>query len=180
MASPPSLSQLWLASLQLGTVAFGGIGATLALLKRDFVERKGWLNDADLSEALAYTKPLPGSTVVQIITFLGWRLRRWPGAVLATIAFLTPAIALMTMAAAFTYVLPDIRVVRGALAGLQAAVIGLLVAALWQLARREAASPVLAAVLVLAFTAGLFTNAAVIVMGAGLVGVIVHRWHKDA
>ena len=92
----PGLTLVAWALLRIGAVAFGGLGATLALLNRDLVERRGWLLASDVTEALAYTKPLPGSTVVQVVTFLGWRLGRWPGAIVATIMFLIPAFAIMT------------------------------------------------------------------------------------
>src|SRR5207247_9369458 len=87
----PALPSLAWALLRIGAVAFGGLGATLALLNHDLVERRGWLVASDVSEALAYTKPLPGSTVVQVVTFLGWRLGSWPGAIIATRRFLVPA-----------------------------------------------------------------------------------------
>ena len=179
-AHRPGLLSLGWALLCIGGVAFGGLGATLALLRRDLVERRGWLRPSDLTEALAYTKPLPGSTVVQVVTFLGWRLGNWPGAIVATVAFLLPALALMTVAAAAVLALPDAPWVRGALTGLQVAVVGLLAAALWHLARSEAGSALLVTVLLLAFAAGLFVNAALVVAAAGVVGVLIDRVKRDA
>src|SRR6266436_7238198 len=107
MTERPDLPSLAWALLRIGAVAFGGLGATLPLLNRDLVERRGWLRSSDVTEALAYTKPLPGSTVVQVVTFLGWRLAGWSGALVATIAFLLPALVLMTVAAAAVLSLPD-------------------------------------------------------------------------
>jgi chromate transporter len=174
------LASLALASLRLGVGAFGGLGATIALINRDFVDRRRWLDKTDLSDALAFTKPLPGSTGVQVVAFLGWRLGGWPGAIVAALGFLAPAIVLMTLGAALTFALPDTPLVRGALTGLQVAVVGVLAAALVQLARSEAASPVLAAVLVLAFLAGFFVNAALIVVGAGVAGILYERRASSA
>jgi chromate transport protein ChrA len=48
------------------------------------VERRGWLRSSDVTAALAYTKPLPGSTGVQVVAFLAWRLGGWPGAITAS------------------------------------------------------------------------------------------------
>jgi Chromate transporter len=90
----PGLLSLGWALLCIGAVAFGGLGATLPLLRRELAERRGWLRPDDITEGLAYTKPLPGSTVVQVVTFLGWRLGNWPGAIVATVAFVLPALAL--------------------------------------------------------------------------------------
>jgi chromate transporter len=176
----PGLPELGWALLRIGAVAFGGLGATLALLQRDLVDRRAWLRPKDVTEALAYTKPLPGSTVVQVVTFLGWRLGGWPGAIVATIAFLLPAFVLMTAAAAAVLALPDASVIRGALTGLQVAVIGLLAAALWRLARSEAGSVPLMVVLLAAFIAGLFVNAALVVAAGAAIGVAVDRVKRDA
>jgi chromate transporter len=170
-ANHPDLPTLAWALLRIGAFAFGGLGATLSLLNRDLVERRGWVRSSDVSEALAYTKPLPGSTVVQVVTFLGWRIGGWPAALVATVMFLLPAFAIMTVAAAVLFALPDVPVIRGAVAGLQIAVVGLLAAAMWRLARSEAGSAPLMIVLVAAFGAGLFVNAALIVAVAGLIGI---------
>jgi len=176
----PCLLSLGWTLLCVGAVAFGGLGATLALLQRELVDRHGWLRSSDVTEALAYTKPLPGSTVMQVVTFLGWRMGGWPGAIVATIAFLVPALGLMTVAAAAVLALPDAPWVRGALTGLQVAVVGVLAAALWHLARSEAGSGLLLIVLLAAFAAGLFVNAALVVAAAGAIGVAVDRVKRDA
>jgi chromate transporter len=129
---------------------------------------------------LAYTKPLQGSTVVQVVTFLGWRLGGWPGAIVATVMFFLPAALIMTCAAAAVFALPDAAWVRGALTGLQVGVVGLLGAALWRLARSETGTLPLSVVLLSAFGAGLFINAAIIVAAAGVIGVVVDRTKRHA
>ena len=159
-AGQPGLRSVGWAFLCIGAVAFGGLGATLALLQRDLVARRSWIQSSDVTEAQAYTKPLPGSTVVQVVTFLGWRMGRWSGAIVATVAFLLPALALMTVAAAAVLVLPG--------------------AALWRLARSEAGSGLLVLVLLSAFVSGLFVNAALVVAVAGAVGVALDQVKRDA
>jgi chromate transporter len=166
--------------LRLGAVAFGGLGATLALLQRELVERRAWLRPGDLGEALAYTKPLPGSTVLQVVTFAGYRIAGWPGAIVATIMFLVPSFAMMTAAAAVLFALPEAPWVQGALTGLQVAVVGVLAWAMWQLARSEAGTAPLSTVLLAAFAAGLWVNAAAVVVAAGLIGVALDRGGRDA
>lgn len=166
---------VWWVLLRLGAVAFGGLGPALALLDRELVVRRGWLTSADVRDALTYTKPLPGSTVVQAVTFLGWRLSGMRGALVATAGFLLPAALLMTAAAAGTAALPDAAWVRGALLGLQVAVVGLLGHATFGLLSKEAGTPALAAVAAGAAVAAVFVNAAAVVAAAGLFGVAVDR-----
>ncbi|MBI3128455.1 MAG: chromate transporter [Candidatus Tectomicrobia bacterium] len=158
--------------LRLGAFAFGGLGGALALLERELVERRGWVSRRDFGEALALTKPLPGSTMVQVAAYLGARLGGWPGALAAALAFVAPAACLMTAAAALTASLPDAPWARGALAGVQLAVAGLLASAMWRLARSEARGRRLTLVLLAACALGFFAPAALVVAGAGAAGVL--------
>jgi chromate transporter len=98
----------------------------------------------------------------------------------ATVMFLLPAFMIMTIAAAAVFALPDAPIVRSALAGLQVAVVGILAAAMWRLARSEAGSVPLMIVLIAAFGVGLFVNAAIVVGGAGVIGVVFDRLKSHA
>jgi chromate transporter len=86
-----SLTQLGWEFIKIGVAAFGGLGVTLSLIERYLVKDRGALTAQDVTESLTYTKFLPGSTGVQVVGYLGYRLAGWPGAALATIAFLLPA-----------------------------------------------------------------------------------------
>ena len=61
---PPAGLSLWMLGqmfLRIGAMAFGGLGAALALVERELVDKRQWLTAADVTEALAYIKLLPGS-----------------------------------------------------------------------------------------------------------------------
>src|SRR3989442_1457970 len=88
--------------LRIGALAFGGLGPTLALIERELVDRRRVITRDDIAAALTHTKVLPGSTVVQVVAYLGWRLRGWPGSATATIAFILPS-ALLMLALAYGY-----------------------------------------------------------------------------
>ncbi len=169
----PSLRVVGWELLRLGVFAFGGLGATLALLQRSLVDRRGWLKQEDISEALAMTQPLPGSTGIQVVSYLGWRLGGWPGAIVAAIAFIAPAAAMMIAVAAVSIALPDAPWVRGAVNGIQVAVVGLVIAAMWRLARNQAKNAVLTAVLLTSCVLGFFVYAVIIVVAAGLLGALI-------
>lgn len=171
--APPSLQALGWTLTRLGAVAFGGLGATLALLQRELVDRRRWLAERDIAEALAFTQALPGSTGVQVVAYLGWRLRGWPGALVAAATFVAPAAVLMIAVAAASLALPDEPWVRGALTGVQVAVVGLIAAAMWRLARDNARGRALVATLLAGCVLGFVAPAALVVVGAGLVGALL-------
>jgi chromate transport protein ChrA len=56
------------------------------MIERELIDRRGVLTREDVTEALTYTKLLPGSTVVQIVAYLAYRLGGWGGSALATVA----------------------------------------------------------------------------------------------
>ena len=65
MLSPLDLAGLF---LRVGALGFGGLGAALALIERELVQARRVLSMDDLTEALTYTKLLPGSTVCRAIS----------------------------------------------------------------------------------------------------------------
>jgi len=174
--SLPALAWVFLC---LGAAAFGGLGATLALLQRQLVDRRQWLKESDISEALAINQALPGSTGLQVVAYLGCRLRGWPGGLIAATAFIAPAATLMVVAAAATLALPSEPWVAGALTGVQISVVGLLAASMWRLSRSEAKGRTLTAVLLAGCVLGFLVPALVVVVGAGLAGALMAAERGD-
>ena len=178
-ANPP-LPVLGWELLKLGALAFGGLGSTLALLQRRLVGELGWLQPSDVSEGLAFTRALPGSTGIQVVAYLGHRLRGWRGALVAAVSYIAPATLLMILAAAFSLALPDHPAINRALTGLQVGVVGLLAASMWRLAQSEAKDKVRIAVLLACAVLGFFVNAAVVVAAAGTIGALMAKGEARA
>ena len=175
----PGLPAMSWVLLRVGAGAFGGLGSTLSMLQRHLVDQRHWLKERDISEALAITQALPGSTGIQVVAYLGSRLRGWLGAIVAVTAYIAPATMLMVVAAAATLALPDRPWVNGALAGVQVGVVGLLAASMWRLSRSAAKGRVLKAVLLAGCVLGFLVPALVVVVGAGLVGALVAAERSD-
>jgi chromate transporter len=172
---PPGLSLLKLGSifLRIGAVAFGGLGASLALIERELVTRRQWLTAADMTEALTYTKLLPGSTGPQVVAYLGYKLGGWPGSAVAMAAFLFPA-GIMTLVLAVAYAsVTALPALYPAMYGLTAAIIGLLLATTYRLGKANIADRATLGIALASVVAGavLGVSAAVIVVAAGLLGV---------
>jgi chromate transporter len=170
------LLRIGLTFLHVGALAFGGLGATLALIERLAV-RRGLLSREQLTEALTYTKLLPGSTVVQIVAYLGWRLRGGGGSALATVAFVLPsAVFMFVLAAGYDRIaaLPATASIRQ---GILAAVVALLVITMERLARPLMTSLLPIALGVTAFLVVLLLNISAVwaVVGAGIVGIMSDR-----
>ena len=173
----PSLTtaQIGWVFLQVGLTAFGGLGATVALMHRELVERRRVLTAGQVTEALAFTKPLPGSTVVQVVSYLGYRLGGWHGSALATAAFLTPPMACMILLAHFYEAVHHLHGFSSVVNGLLAAVVGLMLTTAFRLGRANVGGAVTLGIALVAFAAvvGLKVSAALVVVIAGLMGLLV-------
>lgn len=161
--------------LRIGATAFGGLGAGLALIERELVQNRRFLTGEDVTEALTYTKLLPGSTLIQVVAYLGFKLRGWPGSALATAAFVFPSAAMMLLLAVFYGSVSGLPGIGPAVNGLTAAVVGLLLAATYRLGKANIKEPLTLGLALLAFISGGFfgVHAAAVVVAAGLLGVFL-------
>lgn len=160
--------------LRIGTTSFGGLGTTLALIERDVVGRR-LLTREDVTEALTYTKLLPGSTGPQIVAYLGYKLGGWPGSALAIACFVLPSAVLMVMLAAAYEAATALPAIGPVVNGLTAAVMGVLLATTYRLGQANVKEPLTLGIVFIAFGAGAFlgANAALVVVAAGLSGVVL-------
>lgn len=95
-ATPPTVPQIFLAALRLGCTSFGGPVAHLAHFRRDYVERRRWIDEAHYADLVALCQFLPGPASSQTGFGLGYLWRGWPGGLAAWFGFTLPSAALMT------------------------------------------------------------------------------------
>ena len=177
MSAAGSTLKLGWTFLRIGTVAFGGLGATLALIENELVERQKILSKEEITEALTYTKLLPGSTVVQVVAYLGWRLAGWPGSALVTASFVLPsAILMLLLAYGYSHV-AEMSALGSARRGVLAGVVALLLLTMHRLARPVLTTAPTIGVALAAFilVAGFDVSAVLVVIAAGVLGVAFMR-----
>ena len=170
---------MWIAGtfLRIGALAFGGLGATLALIEHEFVGRRSVMTREDIADALTHTKLLPGSTVVQVVAYLGWRLGGWRGSAVATTCFILPS-ALLMLGLAYGYA--EVMGSPGLVAarrGVLAVVIALLLATMSRLAVQVITTPLTRALALGAFAivAVLPSASPWVVLSAGILGLLINR-----
>lgn len=93
---PPTIPQIFLAALRLGCTSFGGPVAHLAYFRRDYVERRRWIDEAHYADLVALCQFLPGPASSQTGFGLGYLWRGWAGGLAAWLGFTLPSATLMT------------------------------------------------------------------------------------
>jgi chromate transporter len=129
------LGDLALLFLKLGTTAFGGPAAHIALMEDEVVRRRRWLTRDAFLDYLGATNLIPGPNSTEMAIHIGHARRGWPGLLVAGVSFILPA-ALLVGVAAWAYVTyGSLPAVAGVLYGVKPVVIAVVVQALWGLGR---------------------------------------------
>lgn len=121
-----TLRQLVLYFVRLGTLGFGGPVALAGYMRRDLVDTRQWITEADYKEGLALAQLAPGPLAAQLAIYLGYVHYRIVGATLVGIAFVLPSF-LMVVALGWAYTrFGGLTWMQSVFYGVGAAVIGII------------------------------------------------------
>ena len=168
-----SLVRLLAAFLKIGTIGFGGGMAVIALMDREFDQKRKLLTAEEFLHGVGLGQIL-GSFAVNASFFIGYRLFGPMGGILSVSVFLMPSLALVTALSHFYFRYHAMPALQGAVIGLGPVVIALILDAAWSLGRQLPRSPAAVCIAVASLAAGaLKTNAVWVILAAGTVGLLL-------
>lgn len=130
----PTLGEMAREFTRLGLTAFGGPAAHIAIMQREFVERKGWLSRERFLDLLGLSSLLPGPSSTEVALGIGFERARWTGLLIAAFGFIVPA-SLIVLALAVLYTeVGSLAAVDGLLYGMSPVVIAVIAHAMVKLA----------------------------------------------
>ena len=133
----PGLSEMFRVFGRIGVLSFGGPAAQIALMHRELVEARPWLDEQTYLRALSLCMLLPGPEAMQLATYAGWRLRGVAGGLLAGLLFVLPGAAVIAALVALYVSFGQQPFVQAAFLGVKSAVIVIVLQALLKLARKS-------------------------------------------
>ena len=140
------LKEVALLFLRLGATSFGGPAVYIAIMQRETVRNRHWLNDQEYLDMVGAANIIPGPNATEMALYLGLVRAGWLGYAAAGILFILPGM-LATLVLAWVYVaygsLPQVGWV---LYGVKPIVIAIVVQALWDLGRKAVKNPITAVV----------------------------------
>jgi len=173
-APAPGFGEALRTWLKIGCINFGGPAGQIALMHRILVDEKKWIDEPRFLHALNFCMLLPGPEATKLATYVGWLVHGIRGGLIAGILFVLPG-ALVMLGLSLLYALGrGIAVIDGALYGIKAAVLVIVLEALIRIARRALKTAMLIGLSLSAFVAIFFfaTPFPVIVLAAALLGFI--------
>jgi chromate transporter len=116
--------------------SFGGPAAQIAVIHRVIVEDRRWMSERRFMQATGYCMLLPGPEAQQLATYVGWTLHGVRGGLAAGGLFILPGfLSILALSIAYTK-FGDVPAIEGMLFGLKAAVLGIVLHAVWRLRQR--------------------------------------------
>ena len=135
-AAPPTFTEALWEWARIGILSFGGPTAQIALMHRELVERRPWLDEAGFLRALSFCMLLPGPEAMQLATYAGWRLHGVAGGLAAGLLFVLPgAIAVLLLALVYS-LFGNVPLIEAVFLGIKAAVVVIVIQALLSISKR--------------------------------------------
>src|SRR3954471_24954910 len=91
----PSLLSLFLDFLKIGATAFGGFMALISVVQHQIVDRRKLLPQSEMLDGISLATVLPGPVAVNVVAYVGYRLRGRLGALICAAGVILPSFILI-------------------------------------------------------------------------------------
>jgi chromate transporter len=171
--SQTSLRELALLFLKLGTIAFGGPAAHIAMMEDEVVRRRHWLTREQFLDYVGATNLIPGPNSTELAIHIGLARRGWRGLIVAGVCFILPAALIVGIIARAYVRFGRLPAAQGILYGIKPVVIAVILQALWGLSRSAVKTRWLALLGIVSVAAAAFgVNELAVLAGAATIAVV--------
>ena len=115
--------------LKIGAFAFGGGYAIIALLENEFVTKRRWIDHDEFMNVVAIAESTPGPIAINVATYIGYKLKTFLGATVATVGVCLPSFVIMYVVSLFYERFMELTIVMAAFRGVQICVVYLIASA---------------------------------------------------
>ena len=172
---------LFLSTFKLSAFTFGGGYVIIPLMRKQFVDRLGWLEEQEMLDLTAIAQSSPGPIAVNAAILLGYRVAGVPGAMVTMLGTVIPPLVVLSVISlfydAFRSNLIVSRVMKGMQAGVAAVIFDVVLTMAGQIIGRKRAIPIVT--LAGAFIASWFFDVHIllILLACALIGLA--QWRSD-
>jgi len=97
-----SLKYLFFTFLKIGSISWGGFMALISVVQKEFVDKNKIVKDEIILDGISLASVLPGPVAFNVVTYLGYHLRGFKGALVSMVAIILPSF-LLILALAYIY-----------------------------------------------------------------------------
>ncbi len=171
------LTELATVFLRLGTIAFGGPAAHIAMMDNEVVNRRQWMSREKLLDLLGITNLIPGPNSTELAIHIGYERAGWRGLLIAGSCFILPAMLIVWTLAAVYDRYQTVPQVEWLLYGIKPVIIAIVLQAVWKLGKKAAKdlpTQIAGAVAIAAYFAGV--NEILVLLLLGVAVMLIKNW----
>jgi chromate transporter len=127
--------ELFITFFKLGMFTIGGGVAMLPIMKELTVDKKGWFTEEEALDAISVCQTLPGVIAINLATYVGFKRKGLLGSFVCTVGVVLPSFVIIILIAKGLASFGDNPYVMGALGGLRAAAMGLVLIAVYSVTK---------------------------------------------
>jgi len=170
------LLKLFIAFSRIGFLGFGGAYSFLPLIEREVVQNYHWLDKPEFLEVLGIATVVPGAISIKFATYTGYKVAGLPGAVVANVANVFPAVLFIIVALLIYSKYKDVPFIKAGLEMVQYAIFAMIIAVAIQLVDKSQIFQLKYLLVIIASFLLFFLtklHPAFIIIAAGLFGALI-------
>jgi chromate transporter len=136
MTPSPSLPSLFWIFLKIACTSFGGFMAMISVVENEVVERRKLMTHPDMLDGISLASILPGPVAVNLVVYVGYRLRGGMGALVSALGAVLPSFAFIVILSIAYFQWGQVPAVNKLFMGFIPAVTALIVSAAWNMSRK--------------------------------------------
>lgn len=166
--------------LKLGITGFGGPAAHIAMMRQEVVFKRQWMTEAHFLDLLGATNLIPGPNSTEMAIHIGYDKGGWKGLLVAGLCFILPAVLITGVFAWLYRKYGQLAEVQPFIYGIKPAIISVIIAAVYPMAKKSIKTTFLALLAIAVFTAALLgVYELYLMLGAGLLALLRDRAARD-
>lgn len=172
-----SLWEMFLIFLRIGSLTLGGGYVMIPIMEDEIVHKRGWIDEKEFIDILAVAQSFPGAIAINTSIYVGFKLRRLKGAIIASLGLILPPMVIISAAAALIIQYGQTDVAERVFKGIRPAVAGLITAAVFRLSRGVDRNLFNGVVVLLAFISVAFwgIHPIFVIVGSGTAGYLAMK-----
>jgi chromate transporter len=166
--------------LKLGSIAFGGPAAHIAMMEDEVVKRRNWMSREKLLDLLGITNLIPGPNSTELAIHIGYERAGWLGLIVGGTCFILPAMTIVWLLAAIYTRYQTVPQVGWLLYGIKPVIIAIAIQALSKLGKsaiKDIPTGIAAATVIALFFLG--ANEILLLLLAGVGVMLLKNWQRS-
>lgn len=127
------LLKMFLTFFKIGAFTFGGGYAMIPIIQDEVVAKKGWIDEEEFLNSIALAQGSPGAVAINTSIYVGYRVKGFPGAIVATLGTVLPSFFIILVVVRFFFQFRNNKIVEKVFLGIRPAIVALILSAVYTL-----------------------------------------------